>query len=520
MACVHAPELPQTAPWLNSQPLSLSALKGRIVLLDFWTYGCINCLHTLPDLKYLEHKYLDSLTVIGVHTAKFDHEKAEESVRQAVLRHHIQHPVVLDSQQALWQQYAIRAWPTFVLIDPEGYIVEQVSGEGHRERLDRRIAELVQAHQQKGTLVLAKLHHQPEPEQRPKPLLSFPRKVLADPSSNRLFIADTGHHRILVVRLASTGHANYSASQPASIQQIFGTGDPGLWDGDLTEAQFSSPQGMAFDSEHQWLYVADTGNHCLRKIDLRSQIVETVAGLGKQSQVIYPHSGEAREMALNSPWDLIQFRHFLLIAMAGSHQIWGLNLQDNRIGSFVGTGAEACMDGDTDVSAFAQPSGLATDGKELFVADSEGSSIRAVELDNTPQVRTICGSGSLLGFGDQDGQGEAVRLQHCQGLSYGGQNQLWIADTYNHKIKCVDTQTGICKTVLGSGHPELQDGSGLSACFNEPSGLSQAGDWLYIADTNSHAIRQVNLKTLTVTTLAFQPIQPAATRSAIHPRSA
>ena len=503
MACIHAPELPQTAPWLNSQPLTLSALKGRIVLLDFWTFGCINCLHILPDLKYLAHKYPDSLTIIGVHSAKFDHEQTEESVRQALLRHQIQYPVILDSQQALWQQYAVRAWPTFVLIDPAGYIIEQLSGEGHRERLDQRIAELVQEHQQTGKLVSGKLHHQSE-QAPPKSLLSFPGKVLADPSSNRLFIADTGHHRILVVRLAATGHSTHSSS--ASIQQIFGLKQPGLWDGDATEAQLSSPQGMAFDPEHQWLYVADTGNHCLRKIDLRSQIVETVAGLGKQSLVIYPHSGDAREVALNSPWDLIKFRHFLLIAMAGSHQIWGLNLEDDRIGSFVGTGAEACMDGDTDVSAFAQPSGLATDGQELFVADSEGSSIRAVELDNTPQVRTICGSGSLQGFGDQDGQGEAARLQHCLGLAYGGQNQLWIADTYNHKIKRVDTQTGLCKTILGSGKPGLQDGQGLSASFNEPAGLSLSGDWLYVADTNNHAIRQVNLKTLTVTTLALQPV--------------
>ena len=507
MARIHAPELPQTYSWLNSSPLSLAALKGRLVLLDFWTYCCINCLHVLPDLKYLEQKYADSLTVIGVHSAKFDHEKAEDAVRQAVLRYDIQHPVILDSQLEIWQHYTVRAWPTFVLIDPEGYIVEQISGEGQRDHLDQRIAELVQEHRQKGTLVQARLHHPLEREQAPKSLLSFPGKLLADPSSNRLFIADTGHHRILVVRLAETGHyLDHLAHQQATISQIFGTGEAGLWDGDSTEAQLSSPQGMAFDPEHQWLYVADTGNHCLRKIDLRSQIVETIAGLGQQSQVIYPHGGDAREIELNSPWDLIKYRHFLLIAMAGSHQIWGLNLDDDRIGSFVGRGAEASVDGDTDVSAFAQPSGLATDGKELFVADSESSTIRAVELDNTPQVRTICGSGSLMGFGDQDGQGDGVRLQHCMGLAYGDPNQLWIADTYNHKIKCVDLQTGVCKTVLGTGEPALHDGPGLNACFNEPSGLSLCDNWLYIADTNNHAIRQVDLKTLTVTTLALNRV--------------
>ncbi|MBW4467120.1 MAG: redoxin domain-containing protein [Pegethrix bostrychoides GSE-TBD4-15B] len=514
MVRIHAPELPPTLPWINSPPLSLAALKGRVVLLDFWTYGCINCLHVLPDLRYLEQKYRDHLSVIGIHSAKFDHEKAETAVQQAVQRYDIQHPVVIDSHLELWQQYAVRAWPTFVLIDPDGYIVEHLTGEGQRQRLDRHIAELVQSHTAQGRLVFGHPHRLTAPAEVDS-TLAFPGKLLADPASNRLFVADTGHHRILVLRLAATGHHPEHQAPQASIQQIFGLGEAGLWDGDAAEALFSAPQGLAFDAEQQWLYVADTGNHCLRKIDLYHQTVETIAGLGTQSQVIYPHSGDAREIALNSPWDLALFRHFLLIAMAGAHQIWSLDLLTQRLSTFVGSGAEACIDGDFDsdmAPAFAQPSGLALDGQTLYVADSEGSTVRAVSLSGSSQVRSICGSGSLSGFGDRDGQGEAARLQHCMGLACDPSHQLWIADSYNHKIKSVDPQTGICTTRFGSGQAGFRDGAqgAQSACFNEPTGLSQSGNWLYVADSNNHAIRCVNLQTLEVTTLVLH-------ESVIHP---
>lgn len=490
MASVHAPELPQTAVWLNTdRPLSLKELRGRIVLLDFWTYGCINCLHVLPDLHSLEQRYKTCLTVIGVHTAKFENEQAVDSIRQAILRYHITHPVIVDSDLQVWQQYVIKAWPTVVVIDPEGYVVDSAVGEGKRKLLEARIESLIQAHRDKGTLRLQELTHLVEQNQIPRTPLYFPGKVLADQPNNRLFIADTGHHRLVITALNG------------EVKFLLGNGEPGLWDGDFDEVQFSSPQGMALDAENGLLYVADTGNHVIRLVNLNECTVETIAGIGQQSQILHPHGGDAREVALNSPWDVEKFRHFLLIAMAGSHQIWGMDLQTEVITSFMGTGAEACVDGVPETATFAQPSGLAHDGKELFVADSETSTIRAVELDNTPQVRTICGSGDLTGFGDRDGQGEAVRLQHCMAVEYGGNHLVWIADTYNHKIKQVNTQTGICQTLVGNGYPELHDGQGLSASFYEPSGLSLSGNWLYVADTNNHAIRRINPKTLEVRTL-------------------
>ena len=489
---VRAPELPQNSIWLNTDnPLFLKDLKGRVVLLDFWTYCCINCLHILPDLKYLENKYKDSLTVIGVHSAKFDNEKEAENIRQAVLRYDVEHPVLVDSNFQVWQQYAVRAWPTLIVIDPEGYVVGDVSGEGNRDVLDRLIDQIISEHQEKGTINFQELTLTLEKQRKPlaAPLAS-PGKVLADEANNQLFIADSGHHRIVVSTL--TGE----------VLHIVGTGKPGLTDGSFSEAQFSSPQGMTFDAETQILVVADTENHALRQIDFKTGQVKTIAGTGEQSHYIRPHSGIGLDIALNSPWDVEKVGNRLLIAMAGSHQIWEMQLETGRVSTYAGTGAEACLDGVLHESAFAQPSGLSADGRELYVADSEVSSIRGVGLvDNLP-VRTICGSGDLFGFGDVDGKGVDARLQHSLGVEYT-QNYLWVADTYNHKIKRVDPRTGDCHTMLGDGIAGHQDGQSTKARFSEPSGLSAIAAHLYIADTNNHAIRHVALDTLEVTTLEF-----------------
>lgn len=488
MTRVRAPELPQNYPWLNTdKPLAIKQLKGRVVILDFWTYCCINCLHILPDLKYLEQKYKDSLTVIGVHSAKFDNEKEIENIRQSILRYDIEHPVLVDSGFRVWQEYAVRAWPTLMVIDPEGYVIGYVSGEGNRDVLDQLIEQVIKEHKEKGTINFQQLSLTLEKQRQPLITpLAFPGKVLA--TSAGLFIADSGHHRIVVTNL------------DGEILHLIGTGQPGLTDGSFTQAQFSAPQGMAFDQDNSLLYVADTENHAVRTIDIKSQVVETIAGTGKQSHNIRPHSGSGLETPLNSPWDLEKVGNSLFIAMAGSHQIWQIWLETGIVQTLAGTGAEACVDGSLTGSTFAQPSGITTDGNELFVADSEVSSIRGVGLP-IPQVRTVCGSGDLFGFGDVDGTGEQVRLQHCLGVEYA-QNYLWVADTYNHKIKLVNPHSGNCQTVLG-GSAGLQDGGGKSSRFSEPSGLSLMGSYLYVADTNNHAIRRVELDTLTVTTLQF-----------------
>jgi thiol-disulfide isomerase/thioredoxin len=493
---VRAPEITGGRGWLNTdKPLSLAALKGKVVLLDFWTYGCINCIHIIPDLKRLEEKYPNQLVVIGVHSAKFENEKETENIRRIVLRYEIEHPVYNDAEFKVWQSYGIRAWPTQILIDPAGYVIGSISGEGNYDPIDKAIAKAVEDFRQRGelneeplklTLERAKVGNLP---------LAFPGKVLADAKGDRLFISDSNHNRIVITKLDGT------------LVETIGNGDRGLADGAFDKASFYRPQGMALDGDN--LYIADTENHLIRRADLKARTVNTIAGTGKQSRD-YFKQGPSREVALNSPWDLQLVGRTLYIAMAGPHQIWKLDLEKEEVSTFAGSGREARLDGPLLEAGFAQPSGLATDGKSLFVADSESNIIRAIDL-NSGQVKTVVG-GDLFEFGDVDGQGDEVRLQHPLGI-FALDGKVLIADTYNHKIKQLDPAARSVKTLFGTGKPGQTDGK--SPSLYEPGGLSVANNKLYIADTNNHAVRVVDLKSKEISTLRIKGLEPPAALTAL-----
>lgn len=483
------PELVGGSAWLNTAgPVRLKDLRGKIVVLDFWTLCCINCIHTLPDLARLEKKYANEMVVIGVHSAKFDNEKNTESIRKAILRYEIGHPVVNDSEMKIWESYGVHSWPTLCVIDPEGYYLGQLRGEGHYERLDRAITKLIEIHRAKKTLnekplrfELARTH-----ERGDSPLF-FPGKVLADAASNRLFIADSTHHRIVITDLEGKKIA------------VAGVGEPGRGDGAFDKASFNDPQGMALKGDT--LYVADRKNHVIRALDLKARTVRTAAGTGEQDRAgRTQRSGPALKTGLNSPWDLYLHGDTLYIAMAGHHQIWTLDLAKDMVGPFAGSGAENIQDGAPSDACLAQPSGITSDGKTLYVADSEVSAIRALSLDGTGEVSTIVGQG-LFKFGDVDGTGDDVRLQHALGVAFH-QGKLYVADTYNSKIKVLDPEKRTSKTFLGGPGGWLANGT-----FNEPGGLSFAGDKMYVADTNGHRIRVVDLKTKAVSTLALKGVE-------------
>jgi thiol-disulfide isomerase/thioredoxin len=489
---VRAPEIKGGRGWLNTdKPLSLAALKGKVVLLDFWTYGCINCMHIIPDLKRLEQKYAKELVVIGVHSAKFENEKDTENIRRIILRYEIAHPVYNDAEFTVWNSYAVRAWPTQILIDPAGYIIGGISGEGNYEVLDQTIAETVGDFRKRGELNEAPLTLALERAKVGDLPLAFPGKVLADGKGDRLFIADSDHNRIVITKLDGT------------LIETVGTGESGALDGAYEKASFYRPQGMALDGDS--LYVADTENHLIRCVDLKARTVRTVAGTGAQSRE-YFKSGAALTVSLNSPWDLQLVGRTLYIAMAGPHQIWQLDLDKNEVSTFAGSGSEARLDGELLKAGFAQPSGITTDGQALYTADSEANIIRAIDLSKG-QVRTLVG-GNLFDFGDTDGYADEVRLQHPLGIFALG-NKILIADTYNHKIKELDPKNKTVKTLVGSGKPGQADGR--AATFYEPGGLSVANGNLYVADTNNHAIRVVDLKTKVTSTLRIKGLEPPAT---------
>lgn len=500
---IKVPEFPEDVQWVNTPGrVELSQLRGKFVLLDFWTYCCINCMHVLPELKKLEKAYAAELVVVGVHSAKFAEEQDSKNIAEAIERYEIEHPVVNDAHHVLWDRFSVRAWPTLILIDPEGYAVWGRSGESTFEQLDKVLKPAVAFYGRKGLidrkpLDLTKKTTADTP-------LRFPGKILADEAGSRLFIADSNHNRIVIAGLDGT------------LRATIGSGQIGRADGDFASAQFNHPQGMALHGDV--LYVADTENHLLRKVDLRQRKVTTIAGTGEQAKRPAPPGRLGKPLAtpLGSPWDLLVEKDTLYIAMAGPHQIWRMPLSQSGIGPYAGNGREDIVDGallprepfQEGFASFAQPSGLASDGTWLYVADSEGSSIRAVPLPPGRQVRTLVGTSHLpqarlFTFGDVDGPPRTALLQHPLGVVFH-QKRLYVADTYNNKIKVVDPADGTVKTLAGTGAAGSSDDP---ATFDEPAGISAAGDKLYVADTNSHAVRVVDLAGGRVTTLSIKGLE-------------
>lgn len=485
----RAPEFASGLSWLNTnQPLSIAALKGKVVLLDFWTYGCINCIHIIPDLKRLEAKYQNQLVIIGVHSAKFDNEGETANIRKIILRYDLEHPVVNDADFKIWNSYNISAYPGLVLINAEGFIVEKWFGEGQFDEIDSLVGESVKDARQKGLLKEQPLKFLLEKSKVGDLPLAFPGKILADEKSKRLFISDSNHNRIVITDFSG------------KLLETIGSASAALADGNFASASFNRPQGLALDGN--FLYVADTENHAVRRIDLVKKTVETLSGDGKQA-AWRSTGGNAKTSELSSPWDLVKVGNALYIAMAGMHQIWKLDFDNQTVGPFAGTGAEARLDGKLDASSFGQPSGITTDGKNLYVSDSETNIIREIDL-RKQTVETLAG-GDLFVFGDADGTGDGVRLQHPLGVTVYNGNVL-IADTYNHKIKTLNPGNKMVKTIFGTDDSGQADGTKPS--FYEPAGLSVADGKLFVADTNNQAIRVVDLKTKQTATLKIEGLNP------------
>lgn len=510
------PDFQQGLEWLNTEgPLSVyKELSGKIVVLDFFTYCCINCMHILPDLHQLEkrHTVEDGLIIVGVHSAKFPNEKVLDNIRSAVLRYDICHPVVNDSDAHLWHELEVSCWPTLVLLGPKGNLLFSLVGEGHRDRLMLFTEMSMRFYGDQGLLRKHAVAIKLLKDTLPPSILSFPGKVAVDNNNKRLVIADTGHHRILVV--SPTGQLLHAVGGPKSGRQ----------DGSFFEASFNSPQGVAIKGDT--VYVADTENHLIRKIDLLQKRVSTLAGVGAQGT---DKEGGAMgpEQPISSPWDVAlgtaggEEDNILWIAMAGTHQIWALFLADGKLpkGSdskagtcvrWAGSGSEENRNNAYPHKAgFAQPSGLVVAPHEpwscLFVADSESSSIRTVALKDGA-VKSLVGAErdplNLFAFGDIDGKGVDAKLQHPLGITWSSeQNLLYVADSYNHKIKVVEPKAKLCSTVAGTGEAGDTVGPEFNQSrFNEPGGLCVAdgGRTLYVADTNNHQVKVLDLDSKTV----------------------
>ncbi len=484
---IKAPEFPSGFDWINSgMPLSLEMLKGHVIVLDFWTYCCINCMHTLPVLSQLEKKYVGKPVVfIGIHSAKFFNEQEKKNIEQAVMRYEISHPVLVDKKMSVWQKYDVTGWPTIVIIDPKGIVLYKQSGEGQKELIEDTVDTLLEKHGKSGTLAKEpiKIAHHVTPD---KSTLSYPGKISIS-SDNKLAISDSNHNRIIITDMSG------------KIEHSIGSGKAGFSDGDFTSASFFRPQGLAW-KDNNTIFVADTENHAIRKIDLAARKTFTVAGTGKQGPWM-SSGGNGRETSLSSPWDVAVKDNLVFIAMAGNHQIWTYDIKTSLVQPFVGNGYENIIDGNRLRAQLAQPSGLALFCDKLYFADSETSSIREVDL-KSGHVRTLVGRG-LFVFGHKDGHSDEALFQHPLGLC-ALQDRVFVADTYNSSLRSIDLTNNKVSTIIGkheSGICRLGDLNCDSLGLYEPSDVKWHQDKLYIADTNNHLIRVYDTKTNLLKTL-------------------
>jgi len=423
--------------WIGTggRRLSLGDFTGRFLLLDFWTLCCVNCHHVLAELRPIEAEFADVLTVVGVHSPKFEFEKDSEAVRSAVHRHGIEHPVLNDPEMSTWRAYGVRGWPTLVLVDPIGEIVGTWSGEGHRHAIAATIENLLPIYESEGQLVRGEGYFQPEAARAS--IYLQPGKIEAL-DRERILISDSGNHSLAIATFA----------EPNSPTQRIGSGQRGFTDGSFTEAQFNEPYGtvvlprdVAKKIGHHVL-IADTANHAIRGINFDTEQVTTLAGTGEQWRPGVSDYGSALDTQLSTPWDLEYHDGLIYIAMSGDHRIWFFDPLLGTVGITAGTTHEGLVDGPADLAWFAQPSALVNSPNGLWILDAETSSLRKMQANT---ISTAIGTG-LFDFGHIDGPAQRARLQHPLGLASDGK-VVYIADTYNGALRMFDPSTEKVSTV-------------------------------------------------------------------------
>ncbi|HEY7872946.1 MAG TPA: thioredoxin-like domain-containing protein [Rudaea sp.] len=461
-ARIAAPELPPSLDWVNTDaPPNLAALRGRVTLIHFWTFDCVNCRNALPDLRYLENKYHDGLSVIGVHTPKFEYQRHAEPVLKAVNRNHIRHPVANDPDYLMWQAYGVDSWPTLAVIDAQGQLAALLPGEGRRQEADTLIAHLLDEAAAQDLRVYESDVATVRPEARAA--LRFPSRLAVGESS--LWISDSGHNRIL------------ECTHDGRILRQYGSGNPGYWDGRGKDAGFTDPQGLALGKD--MLFVADTGNHAVRRVRLLSGDVDTIAGTGVAGHDLPNENLEPTQVAMSAPADVAVLGDNVFIAVSGQNQIWQLDMVRNKLVMLAGSGQLALTDGVGVTASFAQPVSLSLIGQQLVIADAAASAIRLLRLlDN--RISTLAGTG-LYDFGDAAGKREDARLQHPLAVCADARGLIFVADSYNGKIKAINMRSGDVRAL------------NLPYRLQEPAGLALGAGALWVANTNAHEIVRVDL---------------------------
>jgi len=456
--------LPDDLDWVNCAPIALAKLRGRATLLYFFASSSIYCQQLSHEIKLLEAKFSNGLNVIGIHTPKFSYESESANVLKCVNRWSISHPVINDAQWRLWRMLNIQAWPTMVLLDAEGKISGVYFGDGHKAELESRINQLLNDAQMRGIA-----SGEPPPNVKipeTNGFLSFPSHVIA--GVDRLYLSDTGHNRVLEM------------SFEGQVTRIFGSGNPGLWDGRGIETGFRAPTGLCLGKDQ--LFICDTGNHVIRRVRLTAHDqIDTIAGTGKMAAGL-SDPGAARAISMASPTGCMWTQDKIFVTQSGQHQIWMVDLIRNTARRIAGSGQDGFADGSAAMAAFSKPNGITLARDGIYISDANNSAIRHISLTDF-SMRTVVGEGGFE-FGDADGSASTARLQHPSSVHFdSARNVIWIADSYNNKIKLYSIAKNEFKTL------------NVNYKLHEPQGLTIADNALWIVNTNAHELLRLDLKT-------------------------
>jgi len=485
----NAPSFPKELEVFNTdRPISLQDLEGRIVLIYFWSYSILECELLIKQIQQLEREFSDSLSVVGIHSPKFEGEKDREQLRKSILRLGIEHPIINDKDFRIWGKYGAKVWPTSMLITPLGDVSGFITGSTVYDALYEGIEALqTQFEMYLNPTKLIPLKR--ENLRTPQSVLSFPMGVIADPLTKKLYIADTANHRIVVT------------TTEGQVLFVIGNGFAGFADGAFETAQFDSPQGLALLNGD--LYVADSGNNKIRRINTTSRFVET---LPIQEYSFEFDAEGTNDTGVFIPTGLLSYGKTLLIASSGNNLIFSFDTESEQLLPFAGSGRLQLKDGKNETVDFAQPTSIAKAAGSLFVADSLSSSLRLMkEEENSVVVTTISGK-SLFEYGDALGDTEHSLFQYPRALTYSS-GKLFVTDSLNHKIKAIDPIAFQASLITGA-EPGFVDGDFKEARFDFPTAITALDNSLYVCDTNNSAIRVVSLQNQTVNSLALHSLAP------------
>ena len=369
------------ANWVQGKPILISSDMKKPLLLDFWTFGCMNCLNIIPDLKLLENMFGDDLDIVSIHTPKFEKEQNIKSLKKSLDFLDISHSVIADNDACLWDAYAVKAWPTWILVDPSGYVALHEQGEGHLQKFAQAIQSFIDV-----------------------------------PAKEEPFVSTKKDMSVIEVS------KDWMTIGCQSELDIY-TGDKKV----KTVKGFSMISGLLIVDDT--VFVADRYRGEVSIIDLNSYAQKILV------------------KGLRAPYGLEFIHSNLFISLAGSHKITVVNLDTLQTQEIAGNGFEGLRDGVGDQVLLAQPQALAFDEDRLWFLDTETSSLRYM-LGR--EVFTEFGEG-LFSFGDDN---KKLLLQHPQDMTLGrygdgcGVGRLFIADTYNDKIKVYDPEDKSMQTLV------------------------------------------------------------------------